>query len=303
MTGALQLLLLGGGLIGAAGGLLLWYLMPSEPRLSDVLARLSPGSVTAHDRTSGATAAAPSRVERLGQWGLKSLPASAWSMTPTRELRLLQIPLARYHGEKVAWALGGLLLGPLLTAFLALLGWNLPVALPVAASLLLAVGGFFIPDYNVRDDAKKARREFSRALASYIDLVGLERASGSGPRQSLEIAAGVGDSWVFQRLGEELARTRWSGVTPWESLTELSTELGLPELADLADIMRLSGEDGAQVWGSLRARSAGMRTAMLNVEKARAAEISERMTLPMSLLGMVFLAILITPALLRVMGS
>jgi hypothetical protein len=46
-----------------------------------------------------------------------------------------------------------------------------------------------------------------------------------------------------------------------------------------------------------------MRTAMLNVEKARAAEISERMTLPMSLLGMVFLAILITPALLRVRGS
>lgn len=36
MMGALQLLLLGGGLIGAAGGLLLWHLMPSDPRLSDL---------------------------------------------------------------------------------------------------------------------------------------------------------------------------------------------------------------------------------------------------------------------------
>lgn len=296
------MLMLGGALIGAAGGLLLWRLMPSEPRLDDVLERLSPATASAQARRREA-AAAPSRVERLGQWGLKSMPASAWTATPTRELRLLQIPLARYHGEKVAFALGGLLLGPVAGAFLTLLGYSVPVTIPVLGSIALGVGGFFLPDYNVRDDAKKARHEFSRALASYIDLVALERASGSGPRQALEIAAEVGDSWVFQRLGEELARTRWSGVTPWESLTELSTELGLSELADLADIMRLSGEDGAQVWSNLRARSAGMRAAMLNVEKARSAEISEQMTMPMSMLGMVFLAILVTPALLRVMTS
>lgn len=300
MTGALQLLMLGGALIGAAGGLLLWRLMPSEPRLDDVLERLSPVTTAARSRQAAAT---PSRVERLGQWGLKSMPASVWTTTPTRELRLLQIPPARYHGEKVAFALGGLLLGPLAGAFLTLLGYSVPVTIPVLGSIALAVGGFFLPDYNVRDDAKKARREFSRALSSYLDLVALERASGSGPRQALEVAAEVGDSWVFQRLGEELARTRWSGVTPWESLTELSTELGLSELADLADIMRLSGEDGAQVWSNLRARSASMRTAMLNAEKAHSAEISERMTLPMSMLGMVFLAILITPALLRVVTS
>lgn len=302
MMGALQLLLLGGGLIGAAGGLLLWHLTPSDPQLSDVLERLSPTSAAASAR-SREVSAAPTRVERLGQWGLRTAPASVWTSAPTSELRLLQIPLARYHGEKVAYALAGLFLGPFAWAFLTLLGWNVPVTFPVLGSVALAVAGFFLPDYNVRDDAKKARREFSRALASYIDLVALERASGSGPRQALEVAAEVGDSWVFQRLGEELARTRWSGVTPWESLAELSTELGLSELADLADIMRLSGEDGAQVWGSLRARSAGMRAAMLNVEKARAVEISERMTMPMSMLGMVFLAILVTPALLRVMSS
>lgn len=301
MMGTLQMLLLAGGLLGGAGAVLLWHLAPTEPHLEDVLDRLSPSSAS-HAREGG-TSTSPSRIERLGQWGLKSLPASAWTSIPTRELRLLQIPTARYHGEKVFYAIGGLVLGPLATAFLTLLGWAFPVVIPVVGSLALAVAGFFLPDYNVRDDAKKARREFVRALASYIDLVALERASGSGPRQALEIAAEVGDSWVFKRLGEELARTRWSGVTPWEALADLSTELGLTELADLADIMRLSGEDGAQVWGALRARSAGMRAAMLNGEKAGAAEVSEQMTLPMSMLGMVFLAILVTPALLRVLTS
>ena len=33
---------------------------------------------------------------------------------------------------------------------------------------------------------------------------------------------------------------------PWEALHGLAEELGLPELDDLADIMRLSGEEGAQ---------------------------------------------------------
>ena len=67
--------------------------------------------------------------------------------------------------------------------------------------------------------------------------------------------------------------------------------------------MRLSGEEGAQVYATLRARSAAMRTAMLNAEKAQANEVGERMTIPMSLLGVIFLAILVAPALLRVMGG
>jgi hypothetical protein len=41
---------------------------------------------------------------------------------------------------------------------------------------------------------------------------------------------------------------------------------------------------------------------MLNAELARANEASEKLSIPMSILGMVFLAILITPALLRVVG-
>ena len=46
-----------------------------------------------------------------------------------------------------------------------------------------------------------------------------------------------------------------------------------------------------------------MRAAMLNTEKAKANEIGERMSIPMSLLGVIFLAILVTPALLRVIGG
>ncbi|UJH71772.1 type II secretion system F family protein [Ornithinimicrobium sp. INDO-MA30-4] len=145
--------------------------------------------------------------------------------------------------------------------------------------------------------------EYTRALGAFIDLVALERNGGSGPRQSMEAAAGVGDSWPFKRLSEELARTRWSGVTPWDAMRHLGEELGIPEMHDFADIMRLSGEDGAQIYTILRARSSSMREAMLSAQKAQANEISERMTLPMSLLGVLFLVILVSPAMLGLLAT
>jgi Flp pilus assembly protein TadB len=165
----------------------------------------------------------------------------------------------------------------------------------------MAIALSFLPDYNVRTDAAAARTEFSRALGAYVDLVALERNAGSGARQAMEKAAEVGDSWVFRRLAEELGKSRWSGVPPWDSLTSLSEELGLAELAELSDIMRMSGEEGAAVYQTLRARAASMRSAMMNAELAKANAASERMSMPAGVLALIFLVILATPALLRVL--
>ncbi|KGN41025.1 type II secretion system F family protein [Knoellia aerolata] len=296
---SLQLAVTAGTLIGLGVALLLWRLVPAQPDLRDALERLSPE----HARRHPVPAQERDSTQRLGAWGMRVLPPALWGRTPTRELAILRTPVSRFYGEKVSFALLGLAIPPLLTVLFNVLGAGLPFYVPLAGSLALAAVLFMVPDHNARDDAKKARAEFTRALGAYIDLVALERHNGSGPRQAMEAAAAVGDSWVFRRLSEELARTRWSGLTPWEALRALSDELGLPELDDLADIMRLSGEEGAQVYASLRARSTGIRTAMLTTEKAKANEIGERMSIPMSLLGVIFLAILVAPALLRVMGG
>ena len=300
MATGLQVAIAAGALLGLSAALLVWRLVPAQPDLRDALERLSPDHARRRTHT---VAAATDPTQRLGLWGMKVLPPSVWGRTPTRELAILRQPVSQFYGEKIRYALLGLAIPPLLTALFTLLGVDLPFVIPVVATVGFAAVMFFLPDYNVRDDAKRARAEFSRALGAYIDLVALERLNGSGPRQAMEAAAAVGDSWVFRRLSEELARTRWSGLTPWEALRALGDELGLSELEDLADIMRLSGEEGAQVYASLRARSAGMRTAMLNTEKAKANEVAERMSIPMSLLGVIFLAILLTPALLRVMAG
>ncbi len=300
MTGA-QLAMASGALITLGLVLAAWRLVPAAPDLADVVDRLSP----TYGRRRRALADAPvaGGKERLGLWAMRHLPAGVWGPIPTRELALLRISLPRYYGEKITFALLGLVFPSLLTVVVGLFGFELPVVLRVAASLALAGLLWFMPNWNVRDDAKRGRLEFSRALGAYVDLVALERNAGSGPRQAMEIAAGIGNSWVFRRVGEELARSRWSGEAPWDALTALADDLGVPELADLADIMRLSGEEGAQVYATLRARSTAMRTAMLTGEQGKANEVSERMVVPGSLLGAVFIALLVTPPLLRLLTS
>jgi len=293
MTG-LQLMLAAGGFLGLGVALLAIRLAPAQPDLGDALARLTPSRVSLATPPTVVTG-----KEKAGAWAMRVLPPGVWVRTPHRELALLRISQARFYGDKLTFAGLGLVIPPLLTWFFGQLGLGLPLAVPAIGSLGLAALMFFVPNYNAADDARRARVEFARALGSYIELVALERNNGSGARQSMETAAAIGDSWVFKRLGEELARSRWSGLPPWDALHALAEELGLPELDDFADIMRLSGEEGASVYATLRARSAAMRTAMLNDEITEANAVGERMTIPGSLLGVIFMALLVTPSLLR----
>ncbi len=298
MTG-LQLAITDGVVFGLGVTMIIWQLAPAQPDLRSALARLTPDRAA----TTPSAVTGGGLQDRAGLWVHRNLPVAAAGRLPRRELAVLRIPVHRYLGEKTLYALIGLLFPALLTGVVGLIGLRLPFAFPLLAGPLLAAAMSFIPDVTVRTNAKTAREEFTRALGAYIDLVALERASGSGSTQSLETAASIGDSWVFRRLREELARARWAGTAPWDGLSQLAEELGLPELADLGDIMRLSGEQGATVYATLRARSASLRTALLNNEHTKANAAGERMTLPLATLGLVFLLLLAAPAVLRVLFS
>lgn len=294
MTTGLQLMILAGALVGLGLALVAARVWPAHPDLADALDRLSP----THARPATVTPAGPtSRQERLGLWAIRVLPPALWVRTPTRELALLEVSVARFRGKQLLAAGFGLVLPALATFYLSLVGLSLPIPVPAIACLALAVAMFFLPTRDVLDEARKARVEYTRALATYIDLVALERRAGSGTRQAMEAAAQVAGSRVFTRLSEELARSRWSGLPPWEALHGLGDELGLPALDELADIMRLSGEEGTSVYHALRARSAAMRTALLHQETAEANAIGERMTIPGALLGVIFMALVIAPHL------
>ncbi|MBF5082399.1 hypothetical protein [Quadrisphaera sp. INWT6] len=281
-------------------------LAPTTPDLTAAVRRMTapPSRVDEPEPGSAPSRSALTTVgldARLGRFLHERIGDHPAARIPRRDLAVLQLTPQAWLGQKAVLALVGLAFPSLMVAGLALVGAHLPVVIPVAASLALALALWFVPDVEVRTRAATARGEFARAVTAYIDLTALERAGGTGTTQSLENAAQVGGSWVFQRIRESLHRSRFSGSAPWQSLSDLSEELGVPELADLADIMRLSGEEGVAVYDNLRARSRGMRTALLAREHARANADSERMVVPVALLGLLFLCLLAFPALMRVL--
>ena len=294
MTG-LQYAIAAGLMVGAGLWILSWRLAPSYPNLAQTLKMLGPLANVAPEPASAGW-------EAVGQWGLMVLPEKLRPI-PTKDLALLGVRPAGFLARKMAFALVGLLAPGVLGAALILMGTPLSFAVPALVSVAMAVTSFLLPDLEVRARAGRARREFSRNLACFVDLVALERSCGSGTKQALDTAAEVGDSWVFRRLRECLDRSTWAGLSGSEGLRELAGDLDLADLNDVADIIRLSGSEGAGIYPILRARARGIREAILTAELIRANETNEKMSLPVSVLGIIFLAILIGPALLSMMGS
>ena len=297
-----QLALLLGALTATGIVVLVAQFIPAQPDLRDVLTRLSPPGRRPTGTASSAVGA-PGMEERLGMWAERTLPSRFLGAPPMRDLAVLRMTPAQFYGKKVLYGLLGLTLPALLTGFFTLLGITVPIFIPAAATVGLSVLLFLAPSRDITQRAAKARAEFARALSAFIELCALERNGGAGANVALTNAAQVGDSWVFRRISEEVARSRYNGQPPWDALTSLSEELALPDLADVADIMRLAGDESTEVYRQLRARGSSVRTALTTTELADANLVEERMYLPASFLGMVFLALLMAPPLLRLISD
>lgn len=217
------------------------------------------------------------------------------------DLALTGTTATRMAGEKIGYALLGLTFPVLLNGILLLAGTTLPIVVPATLSLAFAVGLSFLPEVELRRRAGDARVQMRRTVCTYLELVALERAADAGAVESLERAAAIGSGPGFSHIHDALLRARLEGRTPWQQLARLADELRVPELGDVADIMRLSGEDGAAVLSTLRARAASLRTSLLQSDVTQANEASERMSIPVALLGVAFMVLLGFPAFYRIL--
>lgn len=285
------------GLLAGLGlTLVIAQLLPKQPSLADAIDRL--GSTTPE-----VTVAHTDLESRVGAWVHRRMPTVPGFSIPTKDLALVGEPVNVFLYKKLRLALLGLIL-PILLGVLSQLAGFIPFYLPAVLGIPIAILFWFGPDRDLKKAASDAREEFSRAVAVYLELVAAERKRGAPAANALETAAAVGQSWVFVRIRQELTRARYAGVAPWDALTAFSEEISVPELADVAKIVRLSGEDGAAIYETLRARGRGLRVQLLNNEQTRANEISERMSsVPLAALAMVFTGIIMTPLVLTLVSS
>ncbi|WP_441249030.1 hypothetical protein [Kitasatospora sp. McL0602] len=285
---------LAGGAAAAGVAVLVAELRPAPPDLGQALDRLHRAPA---DHRSDGDQRLP-WYDRLGESGLR-LPGAR---IPHQQLALINRTPARFMAHKLLFALIGLLLPGYVVAVATLVGSELPVAVPLLAGPLLALLGWLVPDAIVAGEAKEAKTEYLHGIAAYLELVALERAADCGPAEALRRAAAVGRGTVFRRIRDALERAATDRLPPWDGLETLAEELGLTPLQDVADIMRLSGTDGAAVYDTLRARAKGLRGELLAEDLARANTDSERMVAPGTLLTLLMTSLIVFPALYQMLN-
>ncbi|MDH6575163.1 hypothetical protein [Kitasatospora sp. MAP5-34] len=285
---------LAGAAVAGGVAVLAAELRPAPPDLGQALDRLHRAPA---DRTDDLEQRLP-WYDRLGAGSLR-LPGAR---IPHQQLALIGRTPARFMAHKLLFALIGLLLPGYASAMAVLTGAALPVAVPLAAGPALAVLGWLVPDAIVSGEAKEAKAEYLHGIAAYLELVALERAADLGPAEALRRAAAVGRGTVFRRIRDALERAATDRLPPWDGLDALAEELGLTPLQDVADIMRISGTDGAAVYDTLRARAKGLRGELLAADLARANTDSERMVAPGSLLTLLMTALIVFPALYQMLN-
>lgn len=285
----------------AGGGVLLLTraIRPARVPLTTALERLQQPASPRPIRPNESVASVASRARRFGGW-LALHPVGL--PVPTADLAILEMPVEDFWLRKAVMAVFGLLLPGLTAAAVTAAGIHLSFVVPAELGLLFAAGFFFAPDLVVRSQANEARETFSAAVGAYLDLVALERAADGAPAEALTRAATVADSWPFRRLRQALEQARLAGTPPWETLAAVAGEIGVDDLADLADILAAAGDDGAAVYDALTAKAASLRSRQLAAAKAAANTASEKLTLPGVLLCFGFLLLVCYPGIARVLG-
>lgn len=265
--------------------ILLW---PPRPRLDAAMARLHPDQA----------------VDPAPPWLAlcRRLGAASGVGVPVADLDLLGTDLEHWAAAKLAAGLAGLGLVPVLALVGGLAGMRIDWSVPAGGALAAGTLAFFAPDLIVARTAARQRADFRAALASYLDLVALERGAGAGPTHALEAAAEIGDGWAFARIASALAGARRAGRPPWDGLAGLGERTGVRELADLADIAEIAGQEGASILRTLGARADSMRAEALAACRATARSRSTVMVVPIALLGAGFLLLIVFPIAYRTFG-
>jgi tight adherence protein C len=297
--------LLLGALVGL-GAIVSWRLLfPSPPPLQAAIDRLQRRNqlvrITHADQTDGISDFLGRTVgASLGRI-LRNLGLRLDSLEP--DLRLVGRSLDQHLAQKVVLAFFGLALPAVVAAVWTVGGFNVPLTFPTGVGLVLGVFFFFAPDISLRSETQERRKAFKQALGSFLDLVVISLAGGSGVESALRDAAGVGRGWAFAQLRNALQVTALTGETPWAALARLGDEVGVTELVELSATVSLAGTEGARVRDSLAVKAASLRDHALAEAEAEAQSTTEKMALPVVLLFLGFLILIGYPAVDAVVNN
>jgi tight adherence protein C len=281
--------LLAGAGVGA-GLWLIWRAATARPTLAELAATMAS---TGRPVQAAAIPAAEALEQRLVRRLIAAL--AGVGLDPNRraaDLRVTGRTVEQFTLLKVAVALGGLLFATIIIGLL----FEAPPLVTLFVAVVLATGGWLLPDLTLTGEAKDARKAFRHALGSFLDLVNVIEAAGGGPETALYTAADAGDGPAFSAIRDALEVARHARRSVWSALGDLGQDLQVSELTEFAASLALTEDQGARIRQTLAAKADSMRAQQVSEARAEAEAATERMTIPVVLLLFAFLILIAYPA-------
>ena len=207
-------------------------------------------------------------------------------------------PLELHVGMLVVASVIGLVSPYLLVAVASLGGVDTgSVAIPAALSLLLAALFPVLLHSNTISEADEIRLDLRHQLSAYFDMVTMLLAGNTGHEGALAQAADTGDGRLFRDLRRRMREAGARGRSHIHALDTVADDYDLDELEQFASAARLTAAEGAPVARTLAAKCATLRSTMAAEQEARARVRNDKITPPLVGMALLFMVLIIYPAL------
>ena len=278
--------------VGSACLAVTGWMQPS-PSLTRTLRHLrrSGSSDTTHDGVGHRHGAAA----RWAVAGLHRYP----QLFPTEiQLRLVGRSPEQHVGRLVGSVIAGMLAPVLFVATLqwaGIIGPNWVV--PVVVAVMCGAVGAAVVHLTTVERAAAVRTDMRYQLSAYLDVVTMLLAGNSGYEGALEQASRAGDGRLFVEVRRRMRESAARGASLTDALHRTGVDLGLEELEQVAATAALSAAEGAPVVRTLSAKCATLRTALATEQESEARLRTSRLTTPIVGMALIFMALVIYPAL------
>jgi tight adherence protein C len=277
-----------------------------RPRLDDAMAHLRRRPDPRLRRDNGAPV--PRNPDANGGWSVPGVARvgeaartnglARWTSSWDETLHLVGRSNDVHLGILVLASLTALVVPSLVLGLLQLVGvvsisWFVPAGISILAALVTPL--LIHTDTVARADA--VRVDLRHQLGAFIDMVTMLLAGNTGYEGALDQAARAGDGLLFRQLRRRMREVSTTGRSLVDALSLVAEEYGIVELEQVAATATLSAQEGAPVARSLAAKCSTLRATLAADEEASARIRNDKVTPPLVGMALLFMALIIYPAL------
>ncbi len=170
----------------------------------------------------------------------------------------------------------------------------------IVLSIMIVIGLGILPILKLKQEASMVRENNQTIISAYLDLVSICLAGGMGLEESLTTNATIGNSIVMEKLRSQFAISSQLNDPLWNAFLNVSFDLNIPLLKEIASVFKISGTEGAKIKASISRKAQSLREKRLINEESKANSVTERLFLPSVLLLLGFLIFVGYPAIEKI---